>query len=145
MEVDAPQDKQRASARLNWLLRQVKEADPENLFVRIIWPTRAQDVVCPLAALREDTTKVGEDSSQAPRAFEVFYVASDSRRFSGRKTFVEELENAVPIFYERVGQYLQPWRPKPPKPTKAAEGQETHPREDSGERPIQHNADRVAT
>ena len=137
MEVDAPQDKQRVSARLNWLLRQMKEADPENLFVRIIWPTRAQDVVCPLASLREGTTKVGEDSSQAPRAFEVFYATSDSRRFSGRKTFVEELENAVPIFYERVGQYLQPWRPKPPKPTKTAESQEPHPREDSGDRPIQ--------
>jgi hypothetical protein len=70
-EVNAHQNRQRSSARLNWLLRQLREADPESLFVRIIWPTRAQDVVCPLAALREDTTKIGEDSSQAPRAFEL--------------------------------------------------------------------------
>src|SRR5690606_28093368 len=36
-------------------------------------------------------------------------------RFSGNKTFIEELERLVPEFYENVGQHLQPFRPKPPQ------------------------------
>lgn len=121
MQIAAPEDRQRTSARLNWLLRQLKDANSENLFVRVIWPRRSQDTICSLEALRTDTRKVEEENAQPPRAFEVFLVTTDSRRFAGRKTFVEELESAVPVFYEHVGQHLQPWRPKPPKPTKVTE------------------------
>lgn len=35
-------------------------------------------------------------------------------RFSGRKTFVEDLEKLVPDFYERIGQRLRAWAPPPP-------------------------------
>lgn len=43
-------------------------------------------------------------------------------RFSGNRTFVEELERLVPEFYENVGQHLEAFRPKPPqvKPEKPA-------------------------
>lgn len=122
MEVGAPQDKQRTSARINWLLRQLKEADSDNLFVRIIWPSRARDTICSLEELREGLPESVASSNQTPRAFEVFYVTTDARRFSGRRTFIEELESAVPDFYGSVGQYLQSWRPKPPKPPEKVEG-----------------------
>lgn len=115
MEVDAPTDRQRCSARLNWLLRQFKDVDPANLFVRLKWPSRAKDTVCSLADLMEDPKRLGEDSTKVPRAFEISYVTTDSRRFSGRRTFIEELETALPTFYAQVGQHLQPWHPKPPK------------------------------
>ena len=35
-------------------------------------------------------------------------------RFSGRRTFVEDLENLIPEFYDRIGQNLRPWTPPPP-------------------------------
>ena len=35
-------------------------------------------------------------------------------RFSGRRTFIEDLENLIPEFYDRIGQNLRPWAPPPP-------------------------------
>lgn len=135
MQIDAPGDRQRTSARLNWLLRQLKETDPDNVFVRVIWPSRAQDTVCRLAEIREDISKVVDDNPHAPRAFEVFYVTNEPRRFAGRRTFVQELESAVPIFYGRVGQHLQAWRPKPPKPVEAVDESESSSTEQKTEAP----------
>lgn len=40
-------------------------------------------------------------------------------KFSGRKVFVEELEKAVPHFYQEAGQLLKAWTPPPPKISKA--------------------------
>ena len=37
-------------------------------------------------------------------------------KFSGSRTFIEELESFVPTFYDNVGQYLQTYVAKPPKP-----------------------------
>ena len=116
MEVDAPQDKQRGTARVNWLLRHLKSADDDKLFVRIIWPSRARDTVCRLAELRDDPKAVVGSAPLPPRGFEVFLLCDDARRFSGRKTFIEEVERAVPHFYDSVGQNLERWVPKPPKP-----------------------------
>jgi hypothetical protein len=36
-------------------------------------------------------------------------------KFSGAKTFIEALEEAVPYFYEQVGQHLRPYVATPPK------------------------------
>lgn len=116
MEVDAPQDKQRSPSRVNWLLRQLKSADDDRFFVRIVWPSRAKDTVCRLTELRENPKEIVAHSLQPPKSFEVFLLSDDARRFSGRKTFIEEIERVVPYFYDKVGQRLEKWVPKPPKP-----------------------------
>ena len=126
MQVDAPQDRKRGSARVNWLLRQLKTSENKQLFVRIVWPTRAPDTICRLEDLRENPSKVLADASSPPRGFEVFLLCDDSRKFAGRRTFIEELERAVPHFYEHVGQHLERWVPKPPKPIKSDESTEAH-------------------
>jgi hypothetical protein len=116
MEVGAPQDKQTGPARVNWLLRQFKSDQDDPLFVRITWPSRAQDVVCRLSELRADPKAIVGEASMPPKSFEVFLLSDNGRRFSGRQTFIEEIERAVPRFYDTVGQHLQRWVPKPPKP-----------------------------
>lgn len=116
MTVDAPQDRQRGPARINWLLRQLKSAEDDQLFVRIVWPSRAQDTICQLAELRDDPKAIIANAPLPPKSFEVFLLSDDARRFSGRKTFIEEIEHAVPHFYDNVGQSLERWVPKPPKP-----------------------------
>ena len=103
------------------MLRQLKHVDGEDVFVRVIWPSRARDLVCPLTVLKEDPKFAFQQNDQPPRAFEVFSVRDDGRRFSGRKTFIEELEQAVPSFYDQIGQHLERWRPKPPKPVQDRE------------------------
>lgn len=120
MELEAPQDRQRPSARVNWLLRQLKGGNSDGIFVRVIWPGRAPDTILPLASLRDNPKIVETEASpRAPRAFEVFLVSTDARRFAGRKTFIEDIERTIPEFYDGVGQFLETWRPKPPKPFEA--------------------------
>ncbi|WP_255199644.1 hypothetical protein [Marinobacter lutaoensis] len=36
-------------------------------------------------------------------------------KFSGRKVFIEEVEKAVPHFYQEAGQWLKAWTPPAPK------------------------------
>jgi len=49
-----------------------------------------------------------------PIGFEVVMIRDIAGRFSGRRTFIEDLEKLVPEFYEEVGQHLRPWTPPPP-------------------------------
>jgi len=121
MEIVAPQDKQRGTARVNWLLRQLKSADGEHVLVRIVWPSRAPDTICRLAELRDDPKAIVGNATQAPKSFEVFLLSGDGRRFSGRKTFIDEVEHLVPLFYDQIGQNLERWLPKPPKPVAKTE------------------------
>ena len=142
MEAGAPLDKQRGTARVNWLLRQLKATSDEQLFVRISWPSRAQDTVCRLSDIREDPKAIVGGAPLPPKSFEVFQLCDDARRFTGRKTFIEEIERVVPQFYDNVGQRLERWVPKPPKPVKnemAVSDVEPQPqvREKRSEPPVQ--------
>jgi hypothetical protein len=118
MLVDAPKDKKTTKARINWLLRQLKDADEVDVTVRIKWSSRATDTDVPLARLRESSDLPEILSSNAtPRAFEVMSTSSQGGRFSGNKTFIMDVEELCPYFYENVGQRLKnPPQPAPPKP-----------------------------
>ena len=100
----------------NWLLRQLKSANDDRPFVGIRWPSRCHDTVCRLTELRDDPKSIVSHAARPPRSFEVFYLSQDARRFSGRKTFIEEIERLVRCFYDTVGQNLKRWVAKPPKP-----------------------------
>ena len=55
----------------------------------------------------------------APTGFEVLMIEDLAGRFSGRRTFIEDLEKVIPEFYEKVGQHLRRWNPSPPPIDKA--------------------------
>ena len=57
-------------------------------------------------------------------------------RFSGRRTFIEDLENLIPEFYDRIGQNLRPWAPPPPSIDKRDPIQDTDIVEASEERNV---------
>ena len=52
------------------------------------------------------------------------------RRMDGPRTIVQALEEHVPEFYARIGQYLRPWVPSAPKVATAKEREEK--RDDGG-------------
>lgn len=56
-----------------------------------------------------------ENPALSPRAFEVMLVRDAGARFSGTKTFVDELETSVLRFYAEVGQRLKPWQASAPR------------------------------
>jgi len=115
MCVDAPKDKKTTKARINWLLRQIKEVDPTGVSIGIIWASRASTTVVSLDELREHPENYGGDRPGV-RAFEVILTSNSARRFMGRRTFIEDIEKITPIYYEKIGQHLQSWKALPPKP-----------------------------
>ena len=122
MTVDAPRDKKRTVTRIKWLLRQLKDAEPTDVIIRIQWPSRAADSDIPLSTLRENPQAAEIVKSNAlPRAFEVILNKASGRRFNGKRTFIEEIEDVCPKFYEEIGQHLKAWQPPPPKPKHPSE------------------------
>ncbi|NKB59037.1 MAG: hypothetical protein GKS00_22140 [Alphaproteobacteria bacterium] len=117
MSLDAPKDRKTSKARLNWLLRQIKMAEPNGVSISAVWASRAANSVYSLAEIRDQPEKIdNEPVSSNIRAFEVTLTSDSARRFVGRKTFIEDLELLAQSFYERVGQHLSAWKPSPPKP-----------------------------
>jgi hypothetical protein len=118
----APQDKQRASSRINWVLRQLAKSDPADIHVRAHWPGRAPDTQAPLTPLRENPSLLeAENRTMVPTQFDVLLISDIAGRFAGSKTFIELLEDVVPRFYEQVGQHLRAYVAPPPKPRPAAQ------------------------
>tara|TARA_B100000405_G_scaffold260532_1_gene195957 strand:+ start:488 stop:1909 length:1422 start_codon:yes stop_codon:yes gene_type:complete len=117
MSVDAPRDRVRNASKVSWLLRQLKDLEIEDVYVTAIWASRAANTVLPLFDVRNDPKKIeGGATGSDIRAFEITLTSNSARRFSGVRTFIEELETLAPKFYENVGQHLESWQPSPPKP-----------------------------
>lgn len=137
MKVDAPKDKSRATASINWLTRQLKSAEQTGLLVRAYWPKRIPMTSASLEQVLDDPSViVANGTSEIPTALEVVYVVDLAAKFKGAKTFVEEVSEALPRFYENVGQSLEKWIPKAPKVKEPEEVKDIVP-EESDERNIQ--------
>ena len=120
MTLDAPDDKKKTSARVNWLLRQLKDTDDPDVMIKARWPSRAADTIAKLSVLREDPTALQtENQKSAPNRLDAMLVRDLAGKFTGRRTFIEHVERVVPEFYQQVGQHLRAWVPPPPKPKKA--------------------------
>lgn len=116
MKLQAPKEKKRASARVNWLLRQLASSAPAGVFIKAGWPGRAQDTYAALEAARANPACLeSENAGHAPVTFEVTMVRDLAAKFAGAKTFIESLEEFVPEYYENIGQHLRAWVPAPPK------------------------------
>lgn len=119
MRLQAPRDKKSTSARVNWLLRMLKEVDMDGYFVTATWPTVIKDTTASVIDLRNDQTCIQCDNPKmAPINLIVKFVIDDARAFSGRKTFVQTLGVGLEKFYTDVGQHLKAWQPSPPRAKK---------------------------
>ena len=117
MKLDAPKERKTTKARVNWLLRQLKDIKLNDVKVGVVWASRVATSYFSLEELLENPEIVNEvTTSSEVRAFEVIVTTSDTRRFKGRRTVIEDLEDLVPRFYEFLGQHLRAWNPSPPKP-----------------------------
>ncbi|WP_422033208.1 hypothetical protein [Roseovarius sp.] len=118
MKLKAPQDRKSTKARVNWLLKMLKDDDPR-ILVWAHWPGRGAATDATLAELREEPDALQSDNKNAaPHTFEVRLVERVGKRFAGSRTFIEDVERIVPEFYDLVGQHLRAWQAPPPKPIK---------------------------
>ncbi|MDG4820711.1 stress response protein [Asanoa sp. WMMD1127] len=115
VEIDAPREG-RPTTRVNWLVRQLKNA-PETVTVEsFAMHARGPGRVDPLRVVRDDPTRLIADPAKELRAFRVAQVTSaGTKRGVGRGSFIDSVLSAVDDFYEQVLQSLKPWLPSPPR------------------------------
>ena len=114
--VDAPREG-RPATRVNWLLRQLKDA-PDALVIEASFVNTRVST----AALLGDTRKsphallLSGDPKRAPRSFKLALSAPmGSKRGKGERSFVLETRKHAITFYRELVQNLRPWRPAAPK------------------------------
>jgi hypothetical protein len=117
--VDAPSNRQTYRARVRWLLNQLPEETELPARLDLIWG-RGQRSSAPLSSFREDVNAGRIDSPTAPRAFEIVYVTDLASRFTGARTFIPALEEALAAFHEDVARHIRPWQ-GPAQPAAADE------------------------
>ncbi len=115
MHLRAPEDRKSSSARLNWVLRQIKNANDDDLYIRLLWPGRNEPTLHSVKDLRENPKRVDEENKHlAPHSFFVFMAKRTGARFTQRANFISDLETYVPQFYGEVGAFLGVWQKKAP-------------------------------
>lgn len=116
MKLAAPTDRRSSKARINWLARQLARSEAKDIYVRAFWPGRASATLVSLADLRSKPEMLeATNTAMTPNSFEVLLVRDMGARFSGPRTFIEGLEDTVPVFYEQIGQHIRAWVPPAPK------------------------------
>ena len=115
MSLRAPEDRKTTKARLNWLLRQIKTENLDDLFVRLHWPGTSEPTQHLLTELKENLSICDEGKQHlVARSFHVFYSKRLAGRFAQQSNFINDLEEIVPEFYGEVGEHLRVWqRPAP--------------------------------
>ena len=114
VDIDAPQEG-RSATRVNWLLRQLKEA-PQQLTLEA-WVQGGRSSMSELLSrVREDASLLIQDSNKELKRFRVSASAPlGTSRKLGNKSFIESIVDSTSSFYEEVVQNLTPWTPKAPQ------------------------------
>lgn len=116
MTLRAPEDKVSTKARLNWILRQLKTEKLDDLYLRLLWPGKAEPTQHLVSDLREKP-ELGEaeNGHLSPHSFHVFRSKILGGRFAQQTNFIVDIEAIVPDFYRDVGATLSAWQRKAPK------------------------------
>ena len=113
VELQAP-DLGRSTARLNWLLRQLKSA-PEDLRIDVrFFHTRATASEL-LSTVMENPKGILAEADHAPRSF-ILTLAGDvgGKRNAGHGGFITDVSALLDRFYREVVHYLTEWTPPAP-------------------------------
>ena len=108
VDVDAPSDG-RQITRVNWLVRQLKDAPPQ-LRIDSSSHMSRQSMSELLSTAREAPEKLIEDPKKNIRSFRVTATSTlGTKRGAGRGGFVDSVLSSAEGFYEAVVQDLRPW------------------------------------
>ena len=116
VRVVAPKDGY-AKTRINWLLRQLKDA-PDDLRITVSFPRVRTKTSLLLSDARADAAALllGSDRKKPPVSFDIALVrAMGRKRGKTRGSFVAVTRDQVTDFYRYAVQNVQVWAPKAPK------------------------------
>lgn len=115
VEVDAPREG-RPTTRVNWLVRQLKNA-PET--VRIETKLAHQRGAGPtelLRTVRETPASIASDGTREIRSFQVALARPmGTKRGRGRGSFIDSVLDSIDEFYGEVVQQIKAWSAAPPR------------------------------
>jgi hypothetical protein len=115
VDVDAPREG-RSTTRINWLVRQLKEAPGATRVEAFVAHARGSSAAELLATLRDNPTVLLVDHGKELRSFRVATVTGlGPKRGRGRGAFIDSVLTAVDTFYAEVLGSLQAWSAAPPK------------------------------
>jgi len=115
MTVEAP-NTGRATTRLNWLLRQLRDSKGQVCIEATAVRQRGKGAVRTLAELRETPKLAIDDPARELRAFTISLSANaGTKRGKARGSFVTSILETVENFYADVVQHIKPWTPPPVK------------------------------
>lgn len=116
MKLEAPKDKTRATAAINWLTRQLKNTKHGGLSIKAYWPKRIPETMASLESVLENPAiLIPLNVKDLPTYLEVVRVVDLGTRFKGARTFVEDVSMHFPKFYNDAGQHLTKWVAQAPK------------------------------
>lgn len=114
IDVEAPKDG-RSTTRVNWLLRQMKRANPEVLVESFATHARAGNAEL-LKTVREDPKLLVPAGGKDIRSFRIVQTSQlGAKRGRGRGAFIDSVLNNLDAFYGDVVQHIKPWTATPPK------------------------------
>jgi hypothetical protein len=115
VDVEGPREG-RPATRINWLLRQLKNAPDSVRLEAFVAHARGAGASELLGAVRANPALLIADPQKEIRGFRVeISVPMGSKRGTGRNSFIDSVLNAVSSFYEEIVQNLKPWSATPPK------------------------------
>ena len=115
VQCDAPREG-RPLTRVNWLLRQLKDAPPDLRIDSFAVYRREPTASALLRDAREHPAQMVDDDKKDIRAFKLALSARIGvKRGQGRDSFIGSVLDLVDRFYAEVVQSLKPWNPPAPK------------------------------
>lgn len=116
MTLKAPEDRVSSSARVNWLMKQIKTDAVSDLYVKMNWPGKSPSTTYRFEQLQENV-KIVEEGKQGLklRSFHIYFSKRTGSRFTQLGNFITDLEEIVPGFYAEIGQHLIAWKRRAPK------------------------------
>lgn len=115
VDIDAPQSG-RATTRVNWLLRQLRDASGGIRVESHVVRGRGVSAAELLSRVRENPALLVVEPTKELKTFKVAAVSPmGTKRGSGRGSFIDSLLQAVDDFYTNVLQRLKAWSAAPPR------------------------------
>ena len=120
VDLDAPKEG-RPATRVNWLIRQLKNAPEVARIECYVAHGRGSSSAELLHTVRENPTVLVTDAAKEIRTFRVAMTSTlGTRRGRGRGSFIDSVLTGVDAFYAHVLQDLKAWSAVPPKLRPAA-------------------------
>ncbi|MBU4214017.1 MAG: hypothetical protein KJ792_05100 [Actinobacteria bacterium] len=115
VEVDAPRDG-RPTTRVNWLVRQLKDAPEAVRIESHASHSRGHGAAELLRDIRLDPALLVADPSKELRSFRVALATGmGAKRGRGRGAFIDSVLDSIDGFYGEVAEHLRAWAAKPPR------------------------------